>query len=118
MRKASWIGGFVLAAALASSVVPAWAETVTGEVIDMSCYLGHGETGHGASHKKCAETCAKKGLPMGLLTDDKQVFVLLEDHDNPKAYATAIGEAAQTITIDGRKVTQGGVNGLLVEDVK
>jgi len=118
MRNTVWIGGFVLAAALVSSASTARAETVTGEVIDMSCYLGHGETGRGPSHKKCAETCAKKGLPMGLLTDDKQVWVLLEDHDNPKAYATAIGQAAQTITVDGRKVTQGGVNGLLVEDVK
>jgi hypothetical protein len=55
---------------------------------------------------------------MGLLTEDKQVWVLLEDHDNPKGYASAIGRPAQTITVDGRKVTQGGVNGLLVEDVK
>jgi hypothetical protein len=94
------------------------ADTVTGEVVDLSCYLHHPETSHGASHKKCAETCAKKGLPMGILTDDKQVFVLLEDHEKPDAYAKAIQGAATTVTVEGTKVTQGGMNGIVVESVK
>ncbi len=109
----------VAAALLAGGIVTARADdSVTGEVIDMSCYLHHPETSKGPSHKKCAETCAKKGLPMGILTDDSQVFLLLEDHENPKAYATALEAAAKTITVEGKKVTQGGVNGLIVEDVK
>ena len=93
-------------------------DTVTGEVIDLSCYLHHPETSHGESHKKCAETCAKKGLPMGLLTDDKQVILLLEDHENPKGYATALEGAAKTITVEGTKVNQGGMAGIVVESVK
>ena len=81
-------------------------------------HLHHPDTSHGASHKKCAETCAKKGLPMGLLTDDKQVYVLLEDHQNPDGYAKAIGAAATTITVEGTKVNQGGMSGIVVESVK
>jgi hypothetical protein len=112
----------ILAAAVAGAILAAFAaradDTVSGEVVDLSCYLPHPDTSHGASHKKCAETCAKKGLPMGLLTGDGQVFLLVEDHDNPKGYATAIDSAAKTITVEGRKVTQGGVNGLVVESVK
>jgi len=96
----------------------AWAENVTGEVIDLSCYLHHPATSRGATHRKCAETCAKKGLPMGLLTDDGSVVLLLEDHGNPKAYTDAIGKAADTITVDGDKVTQGGMTGIVVEAVK
>ena len=94
------------------------ADTLSGEVVDLSCYLHHPDTSHGASHKKCAETCAKKGLPMGLLTDDKQVYVLLEDHQNPDGYAKAIQGAATTITVEGTKVTQGGMSGIVVESVK
>ena len=109
----------VAAAVLAGSVLAARAaDNVTGEVIDLSCYLHHPETSKGPSHKKCAETCAKKGLPMGILTDDSQVFLLLEDHENPKAYATALDGTAKTITVEGKKVTQGGLNGFVVEDVK
>ncbi len=97
----------------------AWAgEKVTGEVVDMSCYLHHPATSTGSSHRKCAETCAKKGLPMGLLTGDKQVFLLLEDHDNPKAYAAALAKAAQQATVEGDKVNVGGVQGIVVEAVE
>ncbi len=94
------------------------ADSVTGEVVDLSCYLHHPETSRGASHKKCAETCAKKGLPMGVLTEDGQVVLLLEDHDNPKGYAAAIEAAAKTITVEGKKVNQGGMAGIVVEAVK
>jgi hypothetical protein len=93
----------------------AWAaDTLSGEVIDLACYL-HDPRMKGASHRKCAETCAKKQIPMGILTEDGQVFVLLEDHDNPKAYADALAKAAQKITVVGQKVAQGGVNGIVVE---
>jgi hypothetical protein len=102
---------------LATGAVVAAADKVTGEVIDMSCYLHHPETSTGGGHRKCAETCAKKGLPMGLLTAEKQVFLLLEDHDNPKAYAAAIAKAAQQATVEGAKVSVSGVQGIVVESV-
>jgi len=116
-RRATILGVAAIGAMLAAPAVRA-DDTITGEVVDLSCYLGHPETSKGASHKKCAETCAKKGLPMGLLTDDSQVFLLVEDHENPKGYATAIDSAAKTITVEGRKVAQGGLNGIVVESVK
>ncbi len=94
------------------------AETVSGEIVDLTCYLAHPESGRGPSHRKCADTCLKKGLPMGLLTDDKQVYLLLEDHDNPKPYAQLKEKAAEKVTVEGEKVTQGGVQGLVVGAVK
>ena len=117
MRRRAVVLAVAAATMLATPIVRA-ADTVSGEVVDLSCYLAHPETSKGASDKKCAETCAKKGLPMGLLTDDSQVFLLVEDHDNPKGYATAIDSAAKTITVEGRKVAQGGLNGIVVESVK
>ena len=36
-------------------------QTVSGEVVDLSCYLEHKAKGPG--HRKCAISCAKKGLP-------------------------------------------------------
>lgn len=125
MRKSSWsamralaLAGVLAAATIGPSGIAHGADAITGEVVDMSCYLGHPETGRGVGHRKCAETCAKKGLPMGVLAEDQTVWLLLEDHDNPKAYATALEGAAKTITVEGRKVTVGGVNGIIVEGVK
>ena len=42
----------------------------TGEVVDLACYVAHGDAGRGPDHAKCAKGCVKGGQPMGLLTDD------------------------------------------------
>jgi len=93
-------------------------ETLTGEVVDLACYIPHPATSTGNGHRKCADTCLKKGLPMGLLTEDKQVYLLLEDHSNPKPYAQLREKAAETVTVEGTKAAQGGVQGLVVDAVK
>lgn len=92
-------------------------ETLTGEVVDLACYIPHPNS-RGSGHRKCADTCLKKGMPMGLVTDDKQVYLLLEDHNNPKPYAVLRDKAAETVTVEGTKVAQGGVQGLVVDTVK
>jgi len=114
----AWIALSLLAALTAGGGLASAADSVTGEVVDLSCYLSHPHTGHGRSHRKCAETCAKKGLPMGLLTSEEKVFLLLEDHENPKGYADAIGKAAESITVEGTKVEVGGMAGIVVDSVK
>jgi hypothetical protein len=113
-----WSIGLAMALTVGGGAAAHAGDKVTGEVVDLSCYLHHPQTSTGNSHRKCAETCAKKGLPMGLLTEDKQVFLLLEDHDNPKAYSAAIGKAAQQATVDGDKVNLGGVQGIVVQAVE
>jgi hypothetical protein len=110
---------FVTLAALAwAAPMVRAADTITGEVVDLACYLPHPAQSHGTSHKKCAETCLKKGMPIGLVTDDKQVYVLLEDHENAKAYGLLKDKAAETVTVEGEKVNQGGTQGFVVEAVK
>jgi hypothetical protein len=108
----------VAVAALAASVVPARADSLSGEVVDLACYMVHPQSGQGASHKKCAQMCAKKGMPLGLLTDDKQVYLLLEDHENEKPFADVKAKAGEKVTVEGDKVSQGGLQGLVVESVK
>src|SRR5437867_4086813 len=114
-RGATFVGAAVLAWLAAPAAA---ADTVTGEVVDLACYMVHPESAKGSSHRKCAETCVKKGLPIGILTDDKQVYLLLEDHDNPKPYAQAKEKAAEKITVEGDKVAQGGLQAIVVESVK
>jgi hypothetical protein len=45
-------------------------KTITGEVVDVTCYTKQGEKATGDSHKDCATSCAKRGSPMGILTSD------------------------------------------------
>jgi len=119
MRQRITASSLAVGALLAWTVIPAFAaDSVTGEVVDLTCYLAHPQSGQGAGHRKCADVCLKKGLPAGLLTADKQLYLLLEDHDNPKPYATLKDKAAETVTVEGEKVTQNGMQGIVVDVVK
>jgi hypothetical protein len=108
----------VAAGLLAGAATVRADDTITGEVVDLACYIGHPETGHGQSHRKCADVCLKKGMPVGILTEDKQVYLLLEDHDNPKPYDAVKQKPAETVTVEGRKASQGGVQAFVVGAIK
>src|SRR5437016_13603433 len=119
MRKRITATSLAAGALLAWTVIPALAaDSVTGEVVDLTCYLPHPQSGQGAGHKKCADVCLKKGLPAGLLTADQQLYLLLEDHDNSKPYATLQAKAAEPVTGEGQQVTQHGMQGIVVQAVK
>ena len=63
------------------------ARVITGEILDLSCYLGHGGMGEG--HAGCAAKCVKGGAPMGLLGADGVVYVLYADHGDAAPYVQA-----------------------------
>ena len=90
--------------------------TVSGEVVDLACYLSKGEKGR--RHKQCAQLCAKKGLPIGVLTDSGDVYLLIEDHDDPDPYATAKDLAGERAQVTGKKFVKGGVASVLVSGAK
>jgi hypothetical protein len=87
--------------------------TVTGEVIDLSCYMDH--EGKGKEHAKCAKMCLlEKHVPAGLLGDDGSVVLLVADHKHEKAFAPIPGWAAERVTVTGKKTSKGGLNAILV----
>lgn len=54
---------------------------LTGEVVDLYCYMQHPESAVGADHAKCAKACISKGLPIGFLTSDGTLYVITgKDH--------------------------------------
>jgi hypothetical protein len=115
------IAGSLLVAAMTVVSLSAFGQskstkTVKGEVLDMSCYMGHGAKGPG--HKQCAQMCLDKGLPAGLLTSSGQVYLLVEDHDKADAYNKAIKHAADQVTVTGKVANKNGIQALVVEDVK
>lgn len=86
---------------------PAAAEvTVTGEVLDMACYLDHGALG--PKHADCARTCIESGLPVGLKGQDGKTYLLIGEH-KPLNQELA-KHAAQTITVKGKHVQRDGIH--------
>ena len=68
----------------AVGVVRAETRTVTGELVTIMCYTGHGEDGRGAKHAACALKCAKEDYPLAVLTGDGTLYKitgkLTDDH--------------------------------------
>ncbi len=90
--------------------------TVKGEIVDLACYLDHGATG--MKHQQCALTCLKGGQPMGLLTSDGKVYLLLANHQDGKPFDEAKNYAALQVEITGPLAEKAGITGLTVEKVK
>ena len=120
----SRIGPFLrgVAGALLAASAAGWAELevlrlkdghqVTGEVIDMACYLDHNATG--AKHADCAKTCVTSGLPVGLKGEDGKTYLLIGEHK--PANAMLAQYAAKTITVRGKAVSRDGIN--MIENVE
>ncbi len=90
--------------------------TLKGEVLDLTCYLSHGAKG--GEHRACAQMCAKKGLPIGLMTDSAEVFLLIEDHDKPEAYNALKPLAGSRAEVVGKKFSKSGMNAIMVLESK
>ena len=94
--------------------------TVTGEVIDLSCYLQLGK--HGEKHKACGTKCLQSGQPIGLLTKDGDIYMLMaEEHDPRRDGQTedfrkaAIESFAKIIEVTGTETAHNGFRALYVQ---
>jgi hypothetical protein len=111
-------GALALAAPPAAhhAAAAAAAKTISGEIVDLSCYLGHGAKG--AAHKECAATCAANGSPMGLLTDKGVLYVLTMNHENPDAYNAAKKIAGGMAKVTGSVGMKSATRALQVDAVE
>jgi hypothetical protein len=79
-------------------------EEVTGEVVDMMCYVDHNAVGekHGQS---CGAKCVKNGGPVGIVSDGKAYLVVGEHKPMNDHLAEYCGK---TITLKGKMAERGG----------
>ena len=57
--------------------------TVAGEIIDSWCYLSEIMWAEGSAHHRCAVWCARGGVPVGILGEDEEVYILLKMENDP-----------------------------------
>jgi len=99
-----------------SSFAQSKSTTVQGELLDMNCYMSSGA--HGADHKSCADMCIKGGSPMGVLTSDGKVYLLVSGHDKKEAFEELKNHAGGEITVTGTLTEKDGIKGIVVSEVK
>ncbi len=79
---------------------------ITGEVLDLVCYLDHNATG--ADHADCAKKCIASGLPVGLKATDGKTYLVVGEH--APLNKELAEHAAKTITLEGKVVSRDGFN--------
>lgn len=97
---------------------PAKEATLVGEIVDFSCYLQIGK--HGEKHRSCAQKCFQAGQPIGLLTKDGTLYMLMEEEHDPRRdgltnFRTAAAEhAAHIMEVTGTQSEHAGYKALYV----
>jgi hypothetical protein len=78
---------------------------VTGEIVDMMCYVDHNAVGekHGQS---CGAKCIKNGGPVGIVSDGKAYLVVGEHKPMNDQLAEYCGK---TVTLKGKMAERGGI---------
>jgi hypothetical protein len=71
-----------VAAAVDGKPLPGKVVTLVGEIVDYSCYLQVGK--HGGKHRDCGQKCLRNGQPIGLLTKEGKLYLLMEEEHDPR----------------------------------
>jgi hypothetical protein len=79
-------------------------KAVTGEVVDLMCYIDHGATGD--KHSACGNKCIKGGGPVGVVENGKAYLVVGEHKPMNDELADSCGK---TVTIKGKVAERGGM---------
>jgi hypothetical protein len=87
---------------------------VTGEVLDMTCYIAHNLSG--PQHAECAKECIRKGLPVGIKGEDGKTYLLVGQKQ--AVNAELADYASKTVTIRGKKTMRDGFALLQVEEIR
>ena len=88
---------------------------VTGEVLDMTCYIASNLSG--PEHAYCARVCIRNGEPAGIKDRDGKVY-LLTGEPGQSISAKLADYAAQVVTIKGKKSVRDGFAQLQVEEIR
>ena len=97
------------------SVVGTQEILVTGEVLDMTCYIANNLSG--PDHAECARVCIRNGLPAGIKARDGKVY-LLTGEPGQSINAQLADYAAKIVTIKGRQSVRDGVAQIQVEEIR
>ena len=89
-------------------------DTITGEVVDVTCYANHGAKGD--KHASCATKCLSAGMPAGILANGKLYIATMKDHTAPSAKLAAW--AGKEVTATGSAIEKDGTHIFEIDTVE
>ncbi len=87
--------------------------TLTGEVIDLTCFMQHPDNATGMDHAKCAKACIAKGLPVGFRAENGTIYLVIGMDHEPIAELVAAA-AGKKSTITGTIIDHDGVKAIAI----
>ncbi len=124
MKRLCGLLGVALVATLvaapgAGAATAAKRVTVTGELIDTWCYITEIMYAEGTAHHQCAVWCAVGGIPVSILGDDGNVYMVLkvEGDGTNVANPRIINIQTHKVVVDGDLYLRDGVRYLVVTEV-
>jgi len=81
-------------------------QALTGEVVDVFCYLSHPKDGIGKDHAGCAKKCIKSGLPVAIKVGDQLYLASMADHTAANEKLAEL--AAEQVTVTGKVMEKDG----------
>lgn len=109
-----------LGAAVDKKPQPGKIAKVTGEVIDLSCYLQLGK--HGEKHVSCGKKCLQANQPIGLLAKDGTVYMLMEEEHDPRRDGQTAGfrkaatdHLGHVMEVTGTETSHAGLKAIYVQ---
>lgn len=97
--------------------------SLKGELIDTWCYfsgvMGGPDAVVGSAHHTCAMWCAAGGIPVGMLGEDGEVYMILKlpDDDNSAGGDTFVELTNDVIEADAMMYERDGLKYLVVSEV-
>ena len=93
-----------------------------GEIVDFSCYLQLGK--HGEKHRDCGQKCARNGQPVGLLTREGTLYMLIPEEHDPRRDGgvdmrpSAADHMGHIMEVNGTEASHGGFRAIYVVGLK
>ena len=97
---------------------PGHVVTRVGEIVDFSCYLQLGK--HGEKHRSCGQKCAQNNQPVGLLTKEGTLYMLMPEEHDPRRDGgvdikqAAVDHMAHIMEVTGTEASHGGYRAIYV----
>lgn len=89
-------------------------DTLRGELVSLTCVLAHCH--HGEQSLACAQASVSEGSPMGILSSDGQLYVVLETHDHREVYEALKRKLAAKVKVTGDVYSRAGLQAVVVHE--
>ena len=111
--------GTTISAGVDNKPQPGKPVTMTGEIVDFSCYLQVGK--HGEKHRSCGQKCVQNGNPAGLLTKDGSLYMLIAEEHDPRRdggvdlKSAAADQMGHIVTVNGTEASVNGYSAIFIQ---